>query len=121
MESILRTKSEDFAVSIILFCRKLRDKHVEFPLINQLIKSGTSIGANIHEAQYAQSTKDFISKLEISLKECIETDYWFNLLFKTGSISEMDYCLFLKNLNEIRRMLISSIVKLKKKIEQNSS
>lgn len=85
-ESILRTKSKKFAKSVVLLCRKFKENSVEFALINQLLRSGTSVGANIHEAQYAQGTKDFISKFEITLKECIE----------------------------LRRMLVSSVKKLKK-------
>ena len=70
-ESILRIKSKQFAVDIIHACREMRKK-VEYALIDQLLRSGTSVGANIHEAQFAHGTKDFISKLEIALKECVE-------------------------------------------------
>ena len=64
-DSILRTKAKDFAKDIVLLCRKLKQNNVEGALINQLLRCGTSIGANVHEAQYAQGTKDFISKFEI--------------------------------------------------------
>ncbi len=74
--SILRNKSKDFAKDIIFPCRNLKQNNVEGSLINQLLRSGTSIGANIHEAQYTQGTKNFISKLEIALKECNESEYW---------------------------------------------
>lgn len=74
-ESTLRIKSKAFAKQIVLSCRQMRDNRVEAVLTNQLLRSGTSVGANIHEAQFAQSTKDFISKLEIALKECNESDY----------------------------------------------
>lgn len=63
----------------------------ESVLTNQLLRSGTSIGANIHEAQYAQGTADFISKLEIALKECFESEYWLELLFETGYLVETQY------------------------------
>ena len=69
-ESILREISKSFAKKIIIFCRKLKQSGVEIALTSQLLRCGTSIGANIFEAQYAQGKKDFISKLEISLKEC---------------------------------------------------
>ena len=79
-DSVLREKSKDFAKRIIFLCRRLKEERVESPIINQLLRSGTSVGANIHEAQYAQGTKDFISKLEIALKECNESEYWLELL-----------------------------------------
>ena len=78
--SILRDKAKDFAKKIVFLCRDMKAEHKEATLINQLLRSGTSIGANIHEAQYAQGTKDFISKLEIAQKECYETEYWLELL-----------------------------------------
>ena len=71
-ESPLRDKSKDFAKQIVVLCRDIKSAHRETVLTNQLLRSGTSIGANIHEAQYAQGTKDFISKLEIAQKECRE-------------------------------------------------
>jgi four helix bundle protein len=89
--SILRDKSKDFAKQIVILCRNIKENHKESVLTNQLLRSGTSIGANIHEAQYAQGTKDFISKLEIAQKECYETEYWMELLFETGYIPENIY------------------------------
>ena len=68
-DSILRDKSKEFAKQIVILCRGVKQTHRESVLTNQLLRSGTSIGANIHEAQYAQGTRDFISKFEISLKE----------------------------------------------------
>ena len=114
-ESIIRTKSKEFAKNIIFLCRKLTLNHTEFALINQLLRAGTSIGANIYEAQYAQSTKDFISKLEIALKECNETAYWLELLFETNSITNDEFKVFKKDYIELRRMIVSSITTLKKK------
>ena len=84
-ESILRNK---FAKQIVYMCRDIKANARESVLTNQLLRSGTSIGANIHEAQYAQGKKDFIFKLEIAQKECFETEYWLELLFETGYISE---------------------------------
>jgi four helix bundle protein len=83
-DSILRTKSKELAKKVVLLCKDLQTSHVPSPLINQLMRSGTSVGANIHEAQYAQGSADFISKLEIALKETNETEYWLELLFETG-------------------------------------
>ena len=78
-ESILRNKSKEFAKQIVYMCRDIKANARESVLTNQLLRSGTSIGANIHEAQYAQGKKDFISKLEIAQKECFETEYWLVL------------------------------------------
>ena len=114
-DSILRSKSKDFAKNIVYLCRKLKDKRVESALISQLLRSGTSIGANIFEAQYAQGKKDFISKFEIALKECNESDYWLELLYTTNCISEDDYQLFKKECIELRRMLVSTVTTLKAK------
>ena len=87
-DSILRTKSKEFAKNIVFLCRRLKQNGVESTLINQLLRCGTSVGANVHEAQYAQGTKDFISKLEIALKECNESEYWLELLYETNSLEE---------------------------------
>ena len=89
-DSILRTKSKEFAKSTAFLCRKLKENRVESALINQLLRCGTSVGANVHEAQYAQGTKDFISKFEIALKECNESEYWIELLYETNSISKAE-------------------------------
>ena len=103
----------DFAVSIIHLVKELKEKK-ESVISNQIGRSGTSIGANICEAQYAHGKADFIAKLQIALKEANETGYWLELLFRTGSISKEEY----KTLNDactgIRVMLISSINTAKK-------
>ncbi len=114
-ESVLRDKSKEFAKQIVLLCRKMKQEHIEFALVNQLLRSGTSVGANIHEAQYAQGTKDFISKFEIALKECNESEYWLELLFEVNSITEEEFKVFQKECIELRRMLVSSVTTLKKK------
>lgn len=113
-ESILRNKSKEFAKQIVYMCRDIKANARESVLTNQLLRSGTSIGANIHEAQYAQGKKDFISKLEIAQKECFETEYWLELLFGTGYISEIVYKPLQNQCGTIRRMLISSINTVKK-------
>ena len=114
-DSILRNKSKDFAKDIVFLCRELKQRSVESALINQLLRSGTSIGANIHEAQYAQGVKDFISKLEIALKECFESEYWLELLFETGYLEENQYKKLNNDCGVIRKMLISSCKTLKEK------
>ena len=108
-ESILREKSKNFAKNIVYLCREIRNEYKESVLTNQLLRAGTSIGANIHEAQYAQGRKDFVSKLEIAQKECFETEYWLELLFETGYISEQMYKPIHNECGAIRRMLISSL------------
>lgn len=115
-DSVLRTKSKEFARNIIFLCRKLKQKGVETALTNQLLRSGTSVGANIHEAQYAQGTKDFISKFEIALKECNESEYWLEILFGVDSLSKEDFEKFSSDCIELRRMLVSSVTTLKSKL-----
>ena len=114
-DSVLRTKSKEFAKNIVFLCRRLKQNGVENALINQLLRCGTSVGANIHEAQYAQGTKDFISKFEIALKECNESEYWLELLFETNSLTETDFKGFHSKCIELRRMLVSSVTTLKTK------
>ena len=114
-DSVLRTKSKEFAKDIVFLCRNLKHNGVESALINQLLRCGTSIGANVHEAQYAQGTKDFISKFEIALKECNESEYWLELLFETNSLTEADFNDFHGKCIELRRMLVSSVTTLKSK------
>ena len=114
-DSILRTRSKEFAKDIVFLCRALKKNGVESTLINQLLRCGTSVGANVHEAQYAQGTKDFISKFEIALKECNESEYWLELLFETNSLAEADFKDFYSKCIELRRMLVSTVTTLKSK------
>ena len=114
-ESVLRAKSKEFAKDIVFLCRTLKQNGVESALTNQLLRCGTSVGANVHEAQYAQGTKDFISKFEIALKECNESEYWLELLFETNSLTEADFRNFQIRCIELRRMLVSSVTTLKNK------
>ena len=114
-DSVLRIKSKDFAKDIVFLCRKMKQNGVESSLINQLLRCGTSVGANIHEAQYAQGTKDFISKFEIALKECNESEYWLELLYETNGIGEVEFKNFQKECIALRRMLVSSAATLKNK------
>ena len=116
-DSVLRTKSKEFAKNIVFLCRRLKQSGVESALINQLLRCGTSVGANVHEAQYAQGTKDFISKFEISLKECNESEYWLELLFETDSLNHDEFETFKAKCVEIRRMLVSTVTTLKEKLQ----
>ena len=118
-ESILRDRSKLLARRVVLLCRQLRAQGVETVLISQLLRSGTSVGANLHEAQYAQSGKDFVSKLEIALKECNETDYWLELLQDTSSLSEQEAQQMRAICIDLRRMLVSAIKTMKEKHTQS--
>ena len=107
-ESKLRTQSMDFAVSIIELVKELKAKR-ESIISNQIGRSGTSIGANIREAQYAHSKADFVSKLQIALKEANETGYWLELLYRTNYIDQAQYRTLDSACASIRVMLIASI------------
>ncbi len=106
-ESKLRELSMEFSVDIINLVKYLKSNH-ESVIANQIGRSGTSIGANIHEAQYAQGKKDFISKLEIALKEASETGYWLELAYRTNYIDENQYKTLSDNCTALRVMLVSS-------------
>ena len=112
-DSVLRDKAKQFAKDIVFLCREIKSSHKEAVLVNQLLCSATSIGANLHESQYAQSKNDFISKLEIAQKECYETEYWLELLFETDCLSEENYKKLHNDCGAIRRMLISSLKTIK--------
>ena len=107
-ESKLREQSLGFAVDIINLVKELKAQH-ETIVSNQIGRSGTSIGANIREAQYAHGTADFIAKLQIALKEANETGYWLELLYKTNYIDERTFKKYDSACTSIRVMLISSI------------
>ena len=114
-ESIMLDKAKDFAVEIINLCKNVKESKKESVITNQLMRSGTSIGANIHESKYAHGTNDFISKMQIALKECYESEYWLELLVRTEYISNEEYKTIINNCGQIRRMLISSINTVKEK------
>lgn len=101
--------AKDFAVDIVNLCRTIKETKRESVMTNQLLRSGTSIGANIHESKYAHGTADFVAKMQIALKECYESEYWLELLNRTGYIADKEYKTILNTCGSIRRMLISSI------------
>ncbi len=105
-ENKLVDLSMDFAVDICNLCKPLKGTSV---LVNQLLRSGTSIGANIHEGNYAQSKADFISKFQIALKECYETEYWLMLFSRTELIPQSIAQDYLNRCGTIRRLLIASV------------
>ena len=102
----LREDAIEFAIQISDLCDEIKGCSV---YVNQIVRSSSSIGANIHEAKYAQSKADFINKLEISLKECSETEYWLELMFRKGKMSEPTYKDLRNKCGSIRRRLIASI------------
>ena len=104
--NIIVDLSMNFSVSIVNLCDSIKGKSA---IVNQLLRSGTSIGANIHEANYASSRADFIAKMQIALKECYETEYWLKLFVKTNIISADIYSKLSSDSGKIRRILISSI------------
>ena len=108
-DSIMLETAKDFAVEIVNLCKAIKETKKESVLTNQLLRSGTSIGANIHESKYAHGTADFIAKMQIALKECYESEYWLELLNRTGYISDEIYKPIVSTCGSIRRMLISSI------------
>ena len=104
--SPLLDKSKAFALRIIKVCNEVKREKKESILTNQLVRSGTSIGANIREAVYAHGRADFIAKLQIALKECSESEYWLELLIESGYFEDktvLDQCI------EIKKLLIASI------------
>ncbi len=105
-ENKLADLSMDFAVSILKVTNGIKG---HYSLTNQLERSATSIGANIREAKYAHSKADFISKLQIALKECYETEYWLELLQRSNILADDNLKSFMHDCGAIRRMLISSI------------
>ena len=111
MSSPLMEKSKAFALEIIRVCNFIKANKKESVLTNQLIRSGTSIGANIREAFYAHGRADFIAKLQIALKECSESEYWLELLIESNYYSDtavLEHCI------EMKKLLISSLNTAKK-------
>ena len=103
---LLITKSKSFALEIIKVCNIVKQSKKETVLTNQLIRSGTSVGANIREAFYGHGKADFIAKLQIALKECSESEYWIELLIESGYYDDtkiLEMCI------EVKKLLISSI------------
>ena len=104
--SVLLDKSKAFALEVIRLCNEVKLNKRESILTNQLVRSGTSVGANIREAFYAHGRADFIAKLHIALKECAESEYWLELLLEGGYTENrtvLDHCI------EVKRILIASI------------
>lgn len=115
MTSPLLEKSKQFALEIIKVCNEIKLEKRESVLTNQLIRSGTGIGANIREAFYAHSRADFIAKLQISLKECPESEYWLELLIESGYYDSRE---ILEQCIEVKKLLVASLNTAKSKAKQ---
>ena len=113
-ENQLVALSKQFAVDMIHLCDTMKTRNKATAIINQLLRSGTSIGANIHEANYASSKADFINKFQIALKECYETDYWLGVFHEAGIITKEEYNTSFSQCSKLRKLLIASITTAKK-------
>ena len=119
-ENKLIDLSKLFAIDIVNLCTEIKEKRKGNVLINQLLRSGTSIGANIHEANYAASKADFINKLQIALKECYESDYWLGLFKETNMITKEEYTDMYSKCSKIRKLLVASITTAKENLTTDS-
>ena len=111
--NIVKDKAERFAVRIVKCSRYIRDKQREYSLADQLLRSGTSIGANLSEAEFAQSKADFITKLSISLKEAAETKFWLKLLHDTDLLEDKMFYSMYTDVKDIISLLVTILRKLK--------
>ena len=107
--SVLKNKSFDFGVKIVMYCHQLKSEKKEYVLYKQLLRSGTAIGALIREGEFGQSRADFINKMSIALKEANETDYWLDLLKSSKYLSDEQYSDMSSKLKDILYMLIATI------------
>ena len=101
--------SKQFAVDTIHLCENMRNRGKATAVINQLLRSGTSIGANIHEANFASSKADFINKFQIALKECYETEYWLDVFHDAEIITKTEYDYSYSQCSKIRKLLSASL------------
>ena len=109
-DNVILEKSMSFAVRIVNLSRYLREERQEYVLSKQVLRSGTSVGANVREAMYGQSRNDFIAKMSISLKEAAETEYWIELLMRTAYLTDEQYQSIKSDCSEMAKLL-TSIVK----------
>ena len=109
MANIIEEKSFAFAIRIVNLYKHLNETKKEFVLSKQLLRSGTSIGANVAEAEQAQSTADFVSKMNIALKEASETKYWIRLLTSTSYLTEAEAVSILNDCVELEKILVSIV------------
>ena len=115
--NLIVDKSMGFAVRIVNLYKYLTKEKSEYVLSKQLLRSGTSIGANVHEANYASSKSDFVNKFQIALKECYETDYWLDIFHDSMIVSDDEYSEMISQCSKIRKLLIASINTAKKSLQ----
>ena len=113
--SIMLDRAKTLAISIVKICRSIKETKKESVLTNQLLRAGTSIGANIHESKYAQSSADFVSKMQIALKECYETEYWLELLYGSEYINKNEFDSIYEDCRELMNMIVASTKTLQEK------
>lgn len=118
-DNIIIVKTMDFAVRSVKLAKYLRDQYHEYDLASQILRSGTSIGANAREALRGQSRADFHAKMSISLREADETCYWIELLFRSEYISEKEYTSMKTDCEEICRLLMSIVKSTSKENSRN--
>lgn len=116
---VIHDKTKKFAVRIVRFYKYLCETKREYVLSKQLLKSGTSIGANVAEATNAQSGKDFLSKINIALKEATETKYWLDILFESDTIGKEEYLSLFTDCSEIEKILTCAVKSTKLKFDGN--
>ena len=109
MDNAVKEKSFRFAVRIVKLCKFLQEEKREYIMSKQLLRSGTSIGANTAESQQAQSRPDFISKLNIALKEAVETEYWIRLLYETEYLTKEQFTSIIGDCDELEKLLVSIV------------
>ena len=115
---MLHEKSLDFAVRIVNFNKYLREEKKEFVISKQILRSGTSIGSNVRESRNAQTDPDYLTKINIALKEADETQYWLEVLLRSKLISETEFNSMNNDLKELIAMLVSTVKKLKQKSQK---
>lgn len=114
MDNINYDKAFDFSVRIVNLCKYLQSDHKEYVISKQIMRSGTSIAANLKESNYAQSRKDFLHKTQIALKEAAETEYWIDLLLETEYIDQTMHQSLKSDITEILKMLTATVKTIKK-------
>ncbi len=112
---MIRTKTIDFAIRIVNFYKYLCEEKKEYVMSKQILRSGTSIGANVSESKNAQTDPDYLTKMSIALKEADETQYWLEVLYRSNFVSEKEYNSLNNDLKEIIAILVSIVKKLKGK------
>jgi four helix bundle protein len=118
-EGAIHKKNFEFSQEMIPLCKSLRDGYREYVLSNQIFRSSTAIGALVRESKYAESTKDFLHKLKIALKEAAETDYWLELLFRSKYIDFSIFKRLKSDLNEIISLLVAITKTISLKLKRN--